>query len=330
MRSPRHAPYLLGRSPNLGGTMTVKSKHTDTAAIREESKATPMAREFRDPTTRVKVSDRDELDVWVMGEGTPIVFVHGAMTRDLLTPLIDELANKGRYQLIHYGRRGHGGRGLPGEATDIPGQARDVVTVLDALRIDRAHVAGHSIGAMITLELAMRVPHRLRSAILLEHGFFAQVRTEASKQVLKEGDVLWPQLIEMYMSGETERAATTVWDVTSGIEGSRELIEPVLPANTLALAARDLNTFLQVELAHLGSWMVDPVTVQEITTPIAWVSWADTAPLFRESGTILREWLPNTDAIEIVRAQSHYFPTLNPTETATALDEWLQTLGSSG
>lgn len=296
--------------------------HDDTVAMNEAG-APATAKDLPDPTTKIAVSDGDDLDVWVIGEGTPVLFVHGAMTRDLLTPLVDELAKRDGYQLIHYGRRGHGGGGLPGEAADIPGQAADVVTILDALGIDRAHVAGHSLGAMIALELAMRAPHRLRSLMLLEHGFFAQARTEASKQFLKEGEALWPVLIETYMSGDKEGAVTMLWDVTSGIEGSRELIEPALPDDALELAVQDLNTFLQVELADLGSWMADPATVQEITTPVAWVSRADSAPLFRESGAILQEWLPNTEAIEIVGARSHYFPTLNAAETATALHEWL-------
>ena len=101
-----------------------------------------------DPTTKVRVSDGDALDVWVFGEGTPVVFVHGAVTRDLLVPLADELIRRGDHQVIHYGRRGHGGRGLPAEAADVTGQARDVLAILDALGISRAHVAGHSFGAL--------------------------------------------------------------------------------------------------------------------------------------------------------------------------------------
>lgn len=86
-----------------------------------------------EPTTKVRVSAKDELDVWVMGEGDPVVFIHGAMARDFLKPLADELVRTGGYQAIHYGRRGHGGVGLPGETADIAGQATDVVMILDAL-----------------------------------------------------------------------------------------------------------------------------------------------------------------------------------------------------
>lgn len=75
-----------------------------------------------DPTTKVRVSAKDELDVWVTGEGDPVVLVHGGMARDLHKPLTDELVRTRGCQAIHYGRRGHGGHGMPGEAAHIAGQ----------------------------------------------------------------------------------------------------------------------------------------------------------------------------------------------------------------
>jgi pimeloyl-ACP methyl ester carboxylesterase len=271
-----------------------------------------------EPTTKVRVSAKDELDVWVMGEGEPVVLVHGGMTRDLLTPLAGELATRG-YQVIHYGRRGHGGGGLPGVAADIAGQVPDVVAILDALGIDRAHVAGHSFGAYITLDLTLRAPERVRSAVLLEPIFVGQVQTEASLQNNREMlEVVIPRLIETYLGGDQDGAVTMLWDATSGIENSAELLEPVLPEGTRELAATDLNTFIQVELPAMGSWTADPVAVKEMSVPVAWVGGADSAPIAAESLGLFREWLPTT-RVAIVEGTGHYFPTLKPAETATAL-----------
>lgn len=271
-----------------------------------------------EPTTRVRVSDRDELDVWVMGEGEPVVLVHGAMTRDLLTPLAGELATRG-FQVIHYGRRGHGGRGLPGEAADIAGQVPDVVAILDALGIDQAHVAGHSFGAYITLDLALRAPDRVRSAVLLEPIFVGQVRTQASLQNNREMlEVVIPRLVETYLGGDQGSAVTMLWDATSGIENSAELIEPVLPDGTRELAATDLNTFIQVELPAMGSWTADPAAVKEISLPVVWIGGADSAPVAAESRGLLLEWHSAT-RVALVEGTGHYFPTLRPAETATTI-----------
>jgi pimeloyl-ACP methyl ester carboxylesterase len=273
-----------------------------------------------DPTTRVRVSAKDELDVWVVGEGDPVVFIHGGMARDLLKPLADELVRTGGYQAIHYGRRGHGGHGLPGETADIAGQATDVVTILDALGIDKAHVAGHSFGADIALELATRVPDRVLSATLLEAPF---AQTEAMQQGLKDLGVAMSLIADKYTNGDVDGAVTTFWEFTSEVEGLAEIIEPVLPEGARELAAVDLGTWLQVDLPAMGEWMADPAAVKDITTPMAWIGATDSAPVFTESRSLLQQWLPTTRASDIVGV-GHYFPVLRPAETATALDELLR------
>jgi 3-oxoadipate enol-lactonase len=276
-----------------------------------------------EPTTRVSVSDHDVLDVWVMGAGEPVVLVHGAMTRDLLVPLAHELTDNGDHQVIHYGRRGHGGHGLPAEATDIAGQAGDVVTILDALGIEKAHVAGHSLGAYIALEAATRAHDRLLSAILFE-PLFPQAWSEASQQEMRKiSDEALPMIAEMYMSGEADRAVTAFCDITSGVEGAIDLIEPVLPKGARELAAADLDTFFRVDGPAMVSWTVDPATVKEVPTPILWVNGADSPAAFYESRDFLRELLPGTTAVQVAGA-GHYFPVLKFAETATAVAEWLR------
>lgn len=277
-----------------------------------------------DPTTTVSVSAKDELDVWVIGDGAPVVFVHGGMIRDFLKPVADVLIGRAGYQVIHYGRRGHGGGGLPAETTDIPGQATDVVTILDALGIDKAHVAGHSFGAYVALELATRAPDRLLSAMLLEPVFAQQVQSDAAQQVVKEViEVAMPLVVDKYTSGDTEGAVATFCDATSGVRGAMELIEPALPDGARELAATDLNTFLQVDLPAMGSWMPDPAAVEQIRTPIGWIGGADGQPMHFESRALFQKWLPATKAVEIAGA-GHYFPVLKPADTATALDELLR------
>jgi len=281
--------------------------------------ATRVQQVMPDPTTKVRVSANDELDVWVMGEGAPVVLVHGALTRDLLKPLVDELILRGGYKVIHYGRRGHGGDGLPADAADIPGQATDVVTILDALGIDKAHVVGHSFGAYIAVEVATRAPDRLLSATLLEAPF---AQTEAMQLGLKDLGAAMSLIADKYTNGDADGAVTTFWEFTSEVEGLAELIEPVLPEGARELAAVDLGTWLQVDLPDMGKWMADPAAVKEITTPIAWIGGTDSAPVFTQSRALLQEWLPTTRVVDIAGA-GHYFPVLKPAETATALDELL-------
>lgn len=284
-----------------------------------ERKARPALPE---PTTRVKVSEKDELDVWVLGQGTPVVLVHGAMTRDLLLPLADQLTTMG-YRLIHYGRRGHGGHGLPAEAADIRGQAEDLVSVLDALGIDQAHVAGHSFGAYIALEVATQAADRLLSATLFE-PMFGQALSPLSRQVAQEFvEVTIPSVAQMYISGEADRAVRAFCDVTAGVPGAWDVIEPDLPEGARELAAVDLNTFFQVDGPAMASLRVDPATVKSVPTPIQCVNGVDSPSAFHESRDFLRDVLPGTKPVDIAGA-GHYFPILKAAETAAAMDEWFR------
>ena len=283
---------------------------------------TAARRVMPDPTTKVRVSDGDELDVWVIGEGTPVVFVHGAVMRDFLVPLADELTRRGDHQVIHYGRRGHG-RGLPAEATDIPGQVPDVLAILDALRIEKAHVAGHSFGGYIAMELATRAPDRLLSALLLEPLFGQVVRSTEGQEIMRAvAEVAMPAIIEQYANGDGYGAVSAFYEATSRVENAREPVERALPKGARELAVTDLATFLQVDWPAMGAWMAAPVPLPEATTPIVWIGSTDSGAVFDESRAHLQEQLPGTTAYTIADV-GHYFPLLKPAETAVAVDEWL-------
>lgn len=95
-----------------------------------------------------------------------------------------------RFRLIRPDLRGHGLSGVtPGEYS-MRSLARDAAALLDALGIDRAHVAGLSIGGRIAQQLAADMPDRVASLLLVDTAMEFpdpgawQVRIEA---VLAEG-----------------------------------------------------------------------------------------------------------------------------------------------
>jgi len=55
---------------------------------------------------------------------------------------------------------------VPEEPYTIPGMAADVVGLMDALGIRRAHICGASMGGMIAQELALEHPERVTSLVL--------------------------------------------------------------------------------------------------------------------------------------------------------------------
>lgn len=72
-------------------------------------------------------------------------------------------------RVIHVHYRGHGRSGPPLDRSEltIRGLARDLLTVLDALEIERAVLIGHSMGTQVELEAHRAAPERVAGMILL-------------------------------------------------------------------------------------------------------------------------------------------------------------------
>lgn len=108
------------------------------------------------------------------GQGTPIVFVHGlSRSLDDWMPVADGLAPN--YRVIALDVRAHG------KSTDFrdpaklgPQMTEDVVRLLEHLGIENAYIAGHSMGALIAADAAMRHPGRVKGVILVAGGFSPQ------------------------------------------------------------------------------------------------------------------------------------------------------------
>lgn len=70
------------------------------------------------------------------------------------------------YHVVRYDTRGHGRSGLGSAAVTLERLGRDVVGVLDALAIPRAHFCGISMGGMTGQWLGIHAPHRFDGLVL--------------------------------------------------------------------------------------------------------------------------------------------------------------------
>lgn len=67
------------------------------------------------------------------------------------------------HRVIALDNRGAGQSEVPDGPYTIPGMAEDVIGLMDALGIPRAHICGASMGGMIAQELTLRHPDRVRT-----------------------------------------------------------------------------------------------------------------------------------------------------------------------
>jgi pimeloyl-ACP methyl ester carboxylesterase len=108
------------------------------------------------------------------GSGSPVVLLHGfAVTADLnwrWPGITRELARE--HRVISMDLRGHGRSGKPeGAAQYGVCMASDVTRLLDHLGIERAYVAGYSLGGFVALKLASDAPERFLGAAVLGAGW---------------------------------------------------------------------------------------------------------------------------------------------------------------
>src|SRR6516225_10313974 len=117
-----------------------------------------------DPMAKISAADGVKLYVEAIGSGTPVVFVHEyAGDYRSWEPQMRHFCRQ--HRCVTYSQRGYPPSDVPPDparySQDI---ARDdVIAVMDALGIDKAHVVGHSMGGYTALHVGIRYPRRCLS-----------------------------------------------------------------------------------------------------------------------------------------------------------------------
>src|SRR5215475_13992373 len=113
---------------------------------------------------QISAADGTKLYVEEIGSGTPVVFVHEyAGDNRSYEPQLRYFARQ--HRCVTYSQRGYPPSDVPTDpARYSQAIARDdVIAVMDALDIDRAHVVGHSMGAYTALHVGITYPQRCLS-----------------------------------------------------------------------------------------------------------------------------------------------------------------------
>jgi pimeloyl-ACP methyl ester carboxylesterase len=118
-------------------------------------------------TARMRIDDAELFVAGPVGDGEPLVLVHGAWTGASTWALLAGPLGA-RHEVIAYDRRGHSASS-PGTATpDRRRHEDDLAALIEALGRGPVHLAASSYGALIALELAGRRPELVRSVVAHE------------------------------------------------------------------------------------------------------------------------------------------------------------------
>jgi pimeloyl-ACP methyl ester carboxylesterase len=144
------------------------------------------------------------------GAGAPVVFVHEfAGDHRSYEPQVRYFGR--RYRCIAYNARGYPPSDVPadGERYSQDRARDDIRAVLDALKIDRAHIVGLSMGGFATLHFGFTYPGRARSLVIAGCGYGAapaerQKFTEEAEKSAQQFETLgMAKASETYAVGPT-------------------------------------------------------------------------------------------------------------------------------
>ena len=196
------------------------------------------------------VFEKDQLATryLIEGEGPAVVLIHGVGARlENWDGVCERLAR--HFRVLRYDLRGHG------RSTRLPGPyslslfASDLRALFDHAGIGRAHIAGHSLGAMIAQMFCLKHPDRVDRLALLSA---VAGRTEEERERV----VARLDLIRKGPPGEHFRNSVSRWFSDAFIAANPELIAAYAQHNAendpdcysaayRVLASEDLNQELE-------------------------------------------------------------------------------------
>ena len=140
----------------------------------------------------VRISGEDS------GEGVPVVLLHGLTATRRYVVMGSRALERSGHRVIAYDARGHGRSSpAPGRAYGYEHLAADLLAVLDATGVERAVLAGASMGAHTAARVAIERPERVAALGLITPAFDPALpasdaelaRWDALARGLREGGV---------------------------------------------------------------------------------------------------------------------------------------------
>lgn len=253
------------------------------------------------------------LEYEVVGDGDPLLLIHGSILADGIRPLTREPALADHYRLIHYHRRGFAGSDPAPDGFEIQDQARDAAALLEHLGVGRAHVVGHSFGAVTATQLTMDAPDLVHSLTLLEPPKMASQAEDP------QGEIVGPA-VEAYQSGDELRALDLFM---SGIGGAdwRAKAAKTVPGGP-EQAEEDVKTFFDVEAPAVARWDFSSAPSDRITQPTLFVIGTESGPAFEAPRQLFVEAVPGTEEA-VLPGLNHMLQQLDPPLVAKTIADFV-------
>lgn len=162
--------------------------------------------------------DAPALHVEEAGEGTPVVLLHGLTATHRYVVMGSRALERGRHRVIAYDARGHGASAPAGDpaAYTYDDLAGDLLRVLGERGIERAVLAGASMGAHTALKVALQHPERVAGLVVVTPAYDPAEHADAES--LARWDALSDGLrsggVDGFLAAYGEPAGDPAWRET--------------------------------------------------------------------------------------------------------------------
>jgi pimeloyl-ACP methyl ester carboxylesterase len=253
------------------------------------------------------------LEYEMLGEGEPVLLIHGSHVAGSFLPLTREPVLANHYRLIRYHRRGFAGSDPHAGSFSIEEQARDAEMLLQELGLERAHVVGHSYGGVTALQLTLAAPHAVRSLVLLEPPLMSAESAAATAAA-------FAPISEAFRAGDARGAVDSFMAAVSGPDW-RTAVASRVPGGP-EQAERDAATFFEVELPALQNWGFDGDRAGRISQPILYVLGGESGPLFRAPQQLFLASVPHAESV-VLPGLDHLLHLRDPAAVARPIANFL-------
>jgi pimeloyl-ACP methyl ester carboxylesterase len=240
------------------------------------------------------------------GTGDGLLLVHGT-GGNVWGSLPDLLASDGR--VVNYDRRSFGDSTHP-PTKDLPQHAADAAALIEALDLAPATVVGHSMGGVISLDLALHRPELVRALVLIEPPLhFAKHPTPSMMRNLIGGQLAGKRRGPEAGAERFMRWATTTTDGRNGYDAMPDDERVKLLGNSAAIL-RELQ-------GGTGEHM-KPSEIASLSCPVVCLLGTITLPEYGKAAQRLAKALPSLRLVTVPGA-GHVMPVSHSQAVVDAL-----------
>jgi pimeloyl-ACP methyl ester carboxylesterase len=174
------------------------------------------------PTDLSVATDGVSLSGEQSGEGVPVVLLHGLTATRRYVVMGSRTLERSGHRVIAYDARGHGrSTPAPGRAYGYEHLSDDLEAVLDAAAVERAVLAGASMGGQTAVRFALEHPDRVAGLVIITPAY------DPAEPVTAAGLAHWDALAHGLRSGGVE-GFVQAYDLAALPDAWRATVETVL------------------------------------------------------------------------------------------------------